>query len=163
SPILAQSRHPASKFRCPLLGVKRTRRNAGRTAPSPSIAALAARIASRQKLYKAALAADLRLLRKEANCGAVSEAMKLLGAKDNDGEHDEWDEVDHARKVRAGIARLMRERRDTDREAAQSRIRTKKLESPITRSRAGPEPEHCGHSRARPYPRAARTHRQFLA
>jgi len=38
-----------------------------------------------------------------------------------------------------------------------------KVEGPITRSRARPEPEHCGYSPGRLGPRVARNRRQFLA
>ena len=84
--------------------------------PRSIVSDLVSRVASRERLYRSAFAADLTLLRKEHGRAPVAEAWKLLGARDNGGDQDEWDQLAHAKSVRKGIAKLMAERRAREEE-----------------------------------------------
>ena len=78
--------------------------------PSRSVVGeLVARIRSRENLYRVALRGDLALMRREHGREPVRQALAKLGARD--GIDDEWDQLAHAKAVRKGVARLMRERR----------------------------------------------------
>jgi hypothetical protein len=80
--------------------------------PSRSaVADLVAKIKSREQLYRCALRGDLALMRREHGPKLVAEALSRLGAKTDNGGGNEWDQIEHARRVRKGIARLMAERR----------------------------------------------------
>jgi hypothetical protein len=73
------------------------------------VADLVEKILDRERVYIAALEADITLLTKQHGAKAIEEAFALIGTRDAD-TRDHWDRQGHALAVARGISSLLRRR-----------------------------------------------------